>query len=92
MKLNFCNTTSDDPTFPPQVVALYDYRANRSDELTIRRNDVIKLLYKDGESWWFGEMMDDGRQGYFPSNYVALNGGSLFCSGCFIEMFRSFVT
>nr|CAB3220659.1 jouberin-like [Phallusia mammillata] len=55
------------------VVALYDYQASRSDDLTMYRGDVIKVLYKDGESWWFGERLSDGRQGYFPSNYVALD-------------------
>jgi len=51
-------------------VALYDYQANRSDELTMMRGDVIKVLYKDGHSWWFGERKADGKQGYFPTNYV----------------------
>ncbi|XP_078486609.1 jouberin-like isoform X2 [Ciona intestinalis] len=55
------------------VVALYDYQANRSDEITIVRGDIIRVLYKDGPTWWFGELVSDGRQGYFPSNYVAIN-------------------
>lgn len=53
-----------------QVVALYDYNANRSDELTVRRGDVIQVLYKDNESWWFGRL-DNGLQGYFLASYVA---------------------
>eukprot|EP00064_Thunnus_orientalis_P012954 superscaffoldBa00002049_g12990 len=51
------------------VVSLYDYRANRSDELTIRRGDVIHVLYKDNDSWWFGRLAN-GQQGYFLSSYV----------------------
>ncbi|XP_078693458.1 jouberin-like isoform X5 [Branchiostoma floridae x Branchiostoma belcheri] len=51
------------------VVALYDYQANRSDELTIQRGDRITVLYKDNENWWFGEL-EDGQQGFFPSNYI----------------------
>jgi len=51
------------------VLVLYDYQAHRSDELTIKRNDVIKLLFKDGTKWWFGE--NSSRcQGYFPASYV----------------------
>ena len=57
-----------------QVVALYDYQANRSDELTMMRGDVIKVLYKDGPSWWFGERRSDEKQGYFPVNYVEAQG------------------
>ncbi|XP_008285684.1 jouberin [Stegastes partitus] len=52
------------------VVCLYDYRANRSDELTIRRGDVIQVLYKDNDNWWFGRLVN-GQQGYFLASYVA---------------------
>ena len=52
-----------------QVVALYDYQAQRSDELSINRNDVITVLYKDNENWWMGEL-PNGQQGFFPANYV----------------------
>ncbi|XP_062896500.1 jouberin isoform X1 [Mobula hypostoma] len=52
------------------VVALYDYTAHRSDELTIQRYDIIQVLYKDNVNWWFGRLAN-GSQGYFPANYVA---------------------
>nr|XP_046268717.1 jouberin isoform X2 [Scatophagus argus] len=52
------------------VVSLYDYRANRSDELTIQRGDVIQVLYKDNDNWWFGRLAN-GQQGYFLASYVA---------------------
>ncbi|XP_051724812.1 jouberin [Ctenopharyngodon idella] len=55
------------------VVSLYEYRANRSDELSIRRGDVIHVLYKDNESWWFGRLVS-GQEGYFPASYVADEG------------------
>ncbi|NXO34885.1 AHI1 protein, partial [Locustella ochotensis] len=58
---------------PPRqetVVALYDYTAHRSDELTIHRSDIIQVLYKDNDNWWFGSLAN-GQQGYFPANYVA---------------------
>ncbi|XP_030574561.1 jouberin isoform X2 [Archocentrus centrarchus] len=51
------------------VVSLYDYKANRSDELTICRGDVIQVLYKDNENWWFGRL-ENGQQGYFLASYV----------------------
>ncbi|XP_069831088.1 jouberin isoform X2 [Dendropsophus ebraccatus] len=52
------------------VVALYDYSAHRSDELSIHRSDIIHVLYKDNDNWWFGSLQN-GQQGYFPANYVA---------------------
>lgn len=55
------------------VVSLYEYRANRSDELSIRRGDVIHVLYKDNDSWWFGRLVN-GQEGYFPASYVADEG------------------
>ncbi|KAK9534080.1 hypothetical protein VZT92_009153 [Zoarces viviparus] len=51
------------------VVSLHDYRANRSDELTVRRGDVIQVLYKDNDKWWFGRLAN-GQQGYFVASYV----------------------
>lgn len=55
-------------------MAMYDYRAQRSDELTIFKGDVITVLYKDNDNWWMGEL-PDGQQGFFPSSYVAEEGG-----------------
>ncbi|KAM9466241.1 jouberin [Clarias gariepinus] len=52
------------------VVTLYDYKANRSDELTLRRGDVIHVLHKDNDNWWFGYLAS-GHRGYFPAAYVA---------------------
>uniref|UniRef100_A0A3Q2Y7Q4 Abelson helper integration site 1 n=1 Tax=Hippocampus comes TaxID=109280 RepID=A0A3Q2Y7Q4_HIPCM len=52
------------------VVSLYDYKASRSDELTLRRGDEIRVLYKDNDNWWFGSLAD-GQQGYFLVAYVA---------------------
>ncbi|XP_040821563.1 jouberin [Ochotona curzoniae] len=54
----------------PTVVALYDYMANRSDELTIHRGDIIRVFFKDNEDWWYGSI-GKGQDGYFPANHVA---------------------
>ncbi|XP_059177795.1 jouberin-like isoform X2 [Physella acuta] len=52
-----------------QVLAIYDYRAQRSDELNLYKGDVVTVLYKDNDNWWMGEL-PDGQQGFFPANYV----------------------
>ncbi|CAH1775536.1 unnamed protein product, partial [Owenia fusiformis] len=57
------------------VTALYDYDAQRADELSIQRNDIVKVLYRDNENWWMGELAD-GQQGYFPANYVSEKYGA----------------
>lgn len=51
-------------------MALYDYTANRSDELTIHRGDIIRVFFKDNEDWWYGSI-GKGQEGYFPANHVA---------------------
>ncbi|CAL8291800.1 unnamed protein product [Gadus morhua 'NCC'] len=61
---------SDSAAGHPTVVSLYDYTANRSDELTLQRGDVIQVLYKDNHNWWFG-CLANGHQGYFPATYAA---------------------
>lgn len=53
-----------------QVVAVVDYKPHWSDELVLCQGDVIHVLYKDDEVWWFGRLKN-GQQGYFPSAYVA---------------------
>ncbi|XP_023122880.2 jouberin isoform X2 [Amphiprion ocellaris] len=64
------NVETDSAPVQQVVVCLYDYRANRSDELTVRRGDVIQVLYKDNDNWWFGRLVN-GQQGYFLASYVA---------------------
>ena len=60
---------------------MYPYEANRADELTIQRGDVITVLYIDNENWQMGELAD-GTQGYFPSNYVTVMEQGRICCCC----------
>ena len=52
---------------------MYAYEPNRADELQLKPNDVITVVFEDNENWWMGEL-PDGRQGYFPTNYVMDQG------------------
>ncbi len=54
-------------------MALYPYQPNRADELALKPNDTITVIFEDNDSWWMGEL-PDGRQGYFPANYVMEQG------------------
>ena len=51
------------------VQVLWDYTAQRDDDLTIRRGDVVEVVSMEGD-WWIGTI--DGRHGAFPSNYTQL--------------------
>ena len=50
------------------VVAIYDYMADKEDELSFPENAVIYVLKKNDDGWWEGVM--NGVQGLFPGNYV----------------------
>ncbi|CAE1280304.1 ABI2 [Acanthosepion pharaonis] len=51
-----------------KVVAIYDYQADKADELTFTENAVIYVIKKNDDGWWEGVM--DGVTGLFPGNYV----------------------
>ena len=48
--------------------ALYNYKANMYDELSIHSGDVINIHDKQADGWWLGEL--DGTVGIFPATYV----------------------
>jgi hypothetical protein len=50
------------------VVAIYDYYADKEDELSFQESAVIYVLKKNDDGWWEGVM--DGVTGLFPGNYV----------------------
>eukprot|EP00941_MAST-03F_sp_MAST-3F-sp1_P002438 g2438.t1 len=48
--------------------AMYDYDTTESDELALKRMDIIIVTDDSDASWWRGEC--NGREGLFPANYV----------------------
>lgn len=56
------------PQQSDQVVALYPFAGQHSDELTFQKGDIITLVNADDPAWWKGEI--NGAVGLFPSNYV----------------------
>ncbi len=50
------------------VIAIYDYQAEKPDELTFQENSVIYVLKKNDDGWFEGVM--DAVTGLFPGNYV----------------------
>ena len=50
------------------VVAIYDYSADKEDELTFSENSVIYVIKKNDDGWWEGVL--GGQTGLFPGNYV----------------------
>lgn len=52
----------------PKVTALYDYAANRPDELSFKRNDALEVVDKSDANWWKCTSTA-GQTGMVPSNY-----------------------
>ncbi|XP_074653537.1 abl interactor 2-like [Tubulanus polymorphus] len=59
----------DTPTqYIEKVVAIYDYDADKEDELTFKEDAIIYVIKKNDDGWWEGTM--NGMTGLFPGNYV----------------------
>lgn len=48
--------------------ALYSYEAVKPDELSFTEGDIIYLTQRHDDGWYQGVL--NGRQGFFPENYV----------------------
>lgn len=53
-------------------VVLYDYVAQRADELQLAAGKVVALMDAQERDWWKVRVLDGSqRLGYFPSSYLA---------------------
>eukprot|EP00039_Didymoeca_costata_P029268 m.23892 g.23892 ORF g.23892 m.23892 type:complete len:340 (+) comp7553_c0_seq1:208-1227(+) len=64
------STPSKTPTGKPNFVAGYDYEQKEPDEVTLKKNDLIEVLDKGGDGWFFGKNERTNQIGYFPGNFV----------------------
>ena len=53
------------------AIALFDYEAAESDEITFDPDELITNIEMIDEGWWRGQCR--GKVGLFPANYVKLN-------------------
>ena len=51
------------------VKAMYDYKANKSDELSFNKDAVITNVNKQEGGWWRGDLHGKKQQ-WFPANFV----------------------
>lgn len=52
----------------PCGVALYDFEAKEPNDLSFQMNDIILLLKRINNDWYFGRNQD--REGIFPANFI----------------------
>ncbi|XP_069388810.1 abl interactor 2-like isoform X9 [Paralichthys olivaceus] len=65
--------TEEDPPWAPRtylekVVAIYDYTADKEDELSFQEGGIIYVVKKNEDGWFEGVM--NATTGLFPGNYV----------------------
>ncbi|KAJ1354139.1 hypothetical protein KIN20_010973 [Parelaphostrongylus tenuis] len=54
----------------PQAVAVHSYNKNQDDELSLEVGDMVNILRKMPDGWFYGHKEADGLSGWFPSSYV----------------------
>ncbi|ETO85538.1 hypothetical protein F444_00806 [Phytophthora nicotianae P1976] len=54
---------------PIQVRVIRDYTAEKPDDLSMNRGEILRVLSKGSGEWWLGETCD-GTKGYFPATFV----------------------
>ncbi|KAI6218252.1 Rho guanine nucleotide exchange factor 35 [Aphelenchoides besseyi] len=56
----------------PQGLSCHEFQSSQEDELPLIEGDIVNILRKTNDGWYFGERVRDTRQGWFPSSYVTL--------------------
>lgn len=54
----------------PHGIALYDFAAQKSDELSFHVGDVVELLEKVNDNWLRGQNVNS--KGIFPKDYIRI--------------------
>ncbi|XP_037084638.1 tyrosine-protein kinase Src42A-like [Pollicipes pollicipes] len=52
-------------------VALYDYDARTTEDLSFKKGDHLEILNDTQGDWWYAKSRTTYQAGYIPSNYVA---------------------
>ncbi|RSL52771.1 Myosin-1 [Fusarium duplospermum] len=60
------------PASPPKVLAkvLYDFAAQRANELSIHTNEIVEIVQKDENGWWLAKNQQTEQRAWIPAAYV----------------------
>jgi len=69
----FAEQSYDCYLFQPKVIASYDFKPQETEELELKRGDIISVLDKKDPNWWMGEIVRGTQtfRGLFPKTYVS---------------------
>lgn len=68
-------SVSSNCSIPVSCIALYNFEATDSDELTITEGEELEILERDAEGWCKGRNKG-GQVGFFPESYVEVGSTS----------------
>jgi len=51
-------------------IALYNFNALDSDELSFKKGEQFKVIKPFADGWWLCKCLSTNREGFIPSNYV----------------------
>ncbi|CAI4227485.1 unnamed protein product [Auanema sp. JU1783] len=54
----------------PQCIVVHPYAKSQDDELNLQVGDMINILRKMPDGWYYGERCRDNVGGWFPSSYI----------------------
>lgn len=54
----------------PIAKALYDFVGDGPDQLSISKNEIVVIVQKEDNGWWFARRQDGSAKGWTPSAYV----------------------
>uniref|UniRef100_UPI00358E11C2 growth factor receptor-bound protein 2 isoform X3 n=1 Tax=Myxine glutinosa TaxID=7769 RepID=UPI00358E11C2 len=54
-----------------EAIAKYDFNATADDELSFKRDDVLKVLNEDCDQNWYKAELN-GKDGFIPKNYIEM--------------------
>ena len=67
------------------VMVLFDFHAADENDIDVHRGEVVTVLNRDDEDWWW-IMRDDGEEGFIPSSYVSI--ASMSPGRCILLFFQ----
>jgi len=53
-----------------EAIALYDYTARAENELSLQKDETVRVLKKSNTQWWYSESTLSGKKGFAPTTYL----------------------
>ena len=65
------NTLTSQQSATSIFIALYDYDARITEDLSFKKGERLQILNTADGDWWLAKSLTSNQEGYIPSTYVA---------------------